>query len=257
MPFCRIKYSSYLGTAIKPVLYTLKQLFASVSVNSGGYLPRRSGSVNIHHYSPPLRRIIVNYAHVEPELELQLWFIILVSSCTTLAHSVIHLHYCTICSRIPTTVDHWSVDWWGRQSHRFGLIQNAYSSPGSAGTGFHESTGTELPPSADVQQMLWRHHTQLRHFWPPPTGNQGQLKKQWTITVYTCTVNPFTPESDQCRNSPAASQEIWHHTVWRIWLFIAYSDEEVIILQILATSRIQLLFERLGEYTFWAQEWKG
>ena len=43
------------------MLYILKQLFASVSVNSGGYLPRRSGSVNIHRYSPPLRRIIVNY----------------------------------------------------------------------------------------------------------------------------------------------------------------------------------------------------
>ena len=39
-------------------------------------------------------------------------------------------------------------------------------------------------------------------------------------------LNPFTPESDQCQNSPAASQEIWHHTVWRTWLFIAYSDEK-------------------------------
>ena len=39
-------------------------------------------------------------------------------------------------------------------------------------------------------------------------------------------VNPFTPESDQCQNSPAASQEIWHHTVWRTWLFITYSDEK-------------------------------
>ena len=38
--------------------------------------------------------------------------------------------------------------------------------------------------------------------------------------------NPFTPESDQCQNSPAASQEIWHHTVWRTWLFIAYWDEK-------------------------------
>ena len=38
--------------------------------------------------------------------------------------------------------------------------------------------------------------------------------------------NPFTPESDQCQNSPAASKEIWHHTVWRTWLFIAYSDEK-------------------------------
>ena len=38
-------------------------------------------------------------------------------------------------------------------------------------------------------------------------------------------LNPFTPESDQCQISPAASQEIWHHTVRRTWLFIAYSDE--------------------------------
>ena len=37
---------------------------------------------------------------------------------------------------------------------------------------------------------------------------------------------PFTPESDQCQNSPTASQEIWHHTVWGTWLFIAYSDEK-------------------------------
>ena len=36
------------------------------SVNSGGYLPRRSGSVNIHRYSPPLRRIIVKYLWWQP-----------------------------------------------------------------------------------------------------------------------------------------------------------------------------------------------
>ena len=55
------KWSNFLGIAIKLVLYILKQLFASVSVNGGGYLPRQSGSVNIHRYSPPLLRIIVNY----------------------------------------------------------------------------------------------------------------------------------------------------------------------------------------------------
>ena len=60
-PHFLVKYSSYLRTAIKLVLYILKQLFASVSVNSGGYLPRRRGSVNIHRYSPTLRRIIVEY----------------------------------------------------------------------------------------------------------------------------------------------------------------------------------------------------
>ena len=37
--------------------------------------------------------------------------------------------------------------------------------------------------------------------------------------------NPFTPESDQCQISPAASPEILHHTVRRTWLFIACSDE--------------------------------
>ena len=47
-PHFVVKYSSYLGTAIKLVLCILKQLFALVSVNSGGYLPRQSGSVNIH-----------------------------------------------------------------------------------------------------------------------------------------------------------------------------------------------------------------
>ena len=55
------KWSNFLGIAIKLVFYILKQLFASVSVTSGGYLPRRSGSVNIHRYSPPLLRIIVKY----------------------------------------------------------------------------------------------------------------------------------------------------------------------------------------------------
>ena len=38
-------------------------------------------------------------------------------------------------------------------------------------------------------------------------------------------VNPFTPKSDQCQISPAASPIILHHTVWRTWLFITHSDE--------------------------------
>ena len=59
---------TFSGIAIKLVLYILKQLFASVSVTSGGYLPRRSGSVNIHRYSPPLLRIIVKYGLSERTL---------------------------------------------------------------------------------------------------------------------------------------------------------------------------------------------
>ena len=37
----------------------IQQLFAEVEVNSGGYLPSRFSEVNIHRYSPTLRRIIV------------------------------------------------------------------------------------------------------------------------------------------------------------------------------------------------------
>ena len=39
------------------------------------------------------------------------------------------------------------------------------------------------------------------------------------------TFHLFTPKSDQCQIYPAASPELLHHTVWRTWLLIAYSDE--------------------------------
>ena len=37
---------------------------------------------------------------------------------------------------------------------------------------------------------------------------------------------PLTPKSDQAHFSPAASPAIWNHTVWRTWLFIAYSVKD-------------------------------
>ena len=56
--------------------------------------------------------------------------------------------------------------------------------------------------------------------------------------------------------SPAASPEILHHTAWRTWLFIAYSDERLIMLPILSTSLIHLSFKGLGECIFWTWEWR-
>ena len=59
------------------------------------------------------------------------------------------------------------------------------------------------------------------------TTDQHQMT--WNLITMSVTISenyPFTPESDERQNSPAASQEIWHHTVWRTWLFIAYSDEK-------------------------------
>ena len=69
-------------------------------------------------------------------------------------------------------------------------------------------------------------------------------------------VNPFTPESDQCQKFPSSpTRNITSHSMENLTLD-SLLRWKVIILQILATSLIQSLFERLGEYTFWAQEWK-
>ena len=51
-------------------------------------------------------------------------------------------------------------------------------------------------------------------------------------------LNPFTPKSDQVQISPVASPVILHHTVWRTWLFIAYSDWKMILVPVLTTSLI-------------------
>ena len=60
--------------------------------------------------------------------------------------------------------------------------------------------------------------------------------KELTISEERCQISHFSLSWDQfdsfwtkpkvikCQISPAASPEIWHHTVWRTWLFIAYSD---------------------------------
>ena len=44
---------------------------------------------------------------------------------------------------------------------------------------------------------------------------------------------------DQYQISPAASPEIWHHTVWRTWLSTAYSDERWLYYQFSLPSVIQ------------------
>ena len=57
----------------------------------------------------------------------------------------------------------------------------------------------------------------------------NRFLKGWENTLFELRserVNPFPPESDHFQISPAAPPEIWHHTVWRTWLFIAYSDEK-------------------------------
>ena len=89
-------------------------------------------------------------------------------------------------------------------------------------------------------------------------GNLSEERLTRVATYPPTFLNPFTPKSDQFRICPAAPPEILHHTVWRTWLFIAYSDEEWLILPILRHCvTYTFLFGRLGECTFWGWEWKG
>ena len=56
-------------------------------------------------------------------------------------------------------------------------------------------------------------------------------QQRWTATCP-------PPKSDQVQISPVASPVILHHTVWRTWLFIAYSDWKMILVPVLTTSLI-------------------
>ena len=61
----------------------------------------------------------------------------------------------------------------------------------------------------------------------------------WFTLHSRTSINPFIPKSDQYQISPVASQEILHHTVWRTWLFIAYSDARWLYYQLSLPSVIQ------------------
>ena len=69
---------------------------------------------------------------------------------------------------------------------------------------------------------------------------QLEQKMDGTIGHVLDFINPFTPKREQFHISHAASPEIQHHTR-RTWLFMAYSDEcMMLILLILTTSPIYL-----------------
>ena len=79
----------------------------------------------------------------------------------------------------------------------------------------------------------------------------GRKMEEWLsfdsqslCTIYLLVmINPFTHKSDQLQISPTASPGILHHTVWRIWIFIAYSDERWLYYQFwLNRSHLTFLF---------------
>ena len=78
-------------------------------------------------------------------------------------------------------------------------------------------SGSQAKINVDEQQS-----TQKCHFHQKTKTQSFRFLESTTKSAH---INPFTPESDQCQISPAASQEILHHTVRRTWLIMAYSDE--------------------------------
>ena len=69
-------------------------------------------------------------------------------------------------------------------------------------------------------------------------------------------VNPFTPEWSMSKFPCSLTRNMTSHSMENL-TFHSLLRWKVVIIQILATSLIQSLLERLGEYTFLAQEWKG
>ena len=79
--------------------------------------------------------------------------------------------------------------------------------------------------------MLTWCHGALVHRFSCMHTKQCCLLKRGLFNHFThalSSVNPFTLKSDQSPISPVASPEILHHTVWRTWLFIAYSNERLL-----------------------------
>ena len=63
----------------------------------------------------------------------------------------------------------------------------------------------------------------------------------------------FELGSDQFQIYPAISTGIFHHTVWRTWLFIAYAERRWLYYQF----SVPHIIHWFGECTFWTREWKG
>ena len=96
-------------------------------------------------------------------------------------------------------------------------------------------------------QLIWKHVICSLHLPQFPYGKLATLNDQSTNRLLSVPINPFTPKSGQFQVSPAASPEISRHTVWRIWLFIAYySNERLLYFQF-----------SLHTYTFLFNGWEN
>ena len=67
--------------------------------------------------------------------------------------------------------------------------------------------------------------------------------------VYNTLPNPFTPKSNQCQISPAASPEILCHSLGITWLFVAYADKRWLYYQF-SLPHLYISLYQVGECVF-------
>ena len=127
------------------------------------------------------------------------------SSLKTVLH--VHLYYLTAHVKSPSTVfvvKHWVANWTLNRVMERREKETIAVRPVLA-----------LWPMVRMSASLFSHGT--------ITLIDTQIVQKYIFPTF----NPFTAKSDQFQISPAASPEILHHTVWRTWLFIAYTDDHL------------------------------
>ena len=104
-------------------------------------------------------------------------------------------------------------------------------------------------PFLPLLSILFLAFLPITFFQPPghTSPQQAPLPIPRDVLCFQAPINPFTPKSDQFQISPAATPEIWHHTVWKTWLFIAHSDRRWLYYQ----------FSLLHSYNCFLKGWEN
>ena len=103
-------------------------------------------------------------------------------------------------------------------------------------------------PAWSRQKSTVRHYCislAIRAIWKSNGWNRKRDIDWWSFLH----LNEFHFRSGQFQISLVASPEIWHHTVWRTWLFIVYSDERWLYYQF-SQPHLYISIQKVGRMYF-------
>ena len=92
------------------------------------------------------------------------------------------------------------------------------------------SESTVIPGASPSTTTCLVGHDTARYFqgyekWTSLQREEEEINISWRGGRRVAFINPSTLKTDRLQISPTASREIVHHTVWRTWLFIVFSDQ--------------------------------